>query len=72
MAEWLRLWTGNPFWLFTRGFKTYLGRFFNWFYGVMDSNLQFEFSNPSSNLGQIWYLENLSNHLLRKFRKKQN
>ena len=28
--------------------------------------------NPSSNLGKNWYLENLSHHLLWKFRKKQN
>ena len=46
--------------------------FFNWFYGVMDSNLQFEFSNPIWNLVKIWYFENLSHHLLQKFRKKQN
>ena len=58
--------------LFTRGFKIHLRRFFNWFYGVIDSNLQFDFSNPSSNLGKNWYLENLSHHLLWKFRKKQN
>ena len=32
--------------------KTHLCRFFNWFYVVMDSNLQLEFSNPSSNLGK--------------------
>ena len=38
----------------------------------MDSNLQFELSNPSSNLGKNLYLENLSHHLLWKFRKKQN
>ena len=29
-----------------------LSFFFNWFYGERDSNLQFEFSNPSSNLGK--------------------
>ena len=56
--------------LFTRGFKTHLCRFLNWFYGVMDSNLQFKFSNTISNLWKIWYLENLSLHLLREFRKK--
>ena len=28
------------------------------FYGEMYSNLQFEYSNPSSNLGKNWYFEN--------------
>ena len=46
------------------GFKSHLCRFFNQFYVVMDSNLQFKFSNPSTNLGKNWYFENLSHHLL--------
>ena len=50
--------------LCSRGFKSILCRFFNRFYVVMDSNLQFEFSNPSTNLGKNWYFENLSHHLL--------
>ena len=35
----------------------------------MDSNLQFEFSNPSSNLGISWHLKNLSQHFHGKFTK---
>ena len=38
--------------LCTRGFESHLCRFFNWFYGELDSNLQFEYINSSSNLGE--------------------
>ena len=37
----------------------------------MDSDLQFEFSKPSSNLGKNWYLENLIHHLLWKFKMEK-
>ena len=42
----------KSFGLCTRGFESHLCRFFNWFYGEMDSNLQFEYINSSSNLGK--------------------
>ena len=38
--------------LCTRGIESHLFRFFNWFYGGIDSNLQFEYINSSSNLGK--------------------
>ena len=38
--------------LCTRGIESNFFRFFNWFYGEMDSNLQFEYINSSSNLGK--------------------
>ena len=72
MAEWLRRLTDNPLVSACVGSNPIFVVFFNWFYVVLDSNLQFEFSNPSSNLGKNWYLENLSHHLLWKIRKKQN
>ena len=64
MAEWLRRWTDYPLVSARVGFKSHLCRFFDWFYVVMDCNLQFEFSNPSSNLGKNLHLENLSHQLL--------
>ena len=51
MAEWLRRWTVNPLaqlaWV-----RIASKSHFNWLYGVMVSTLDFEFSNPSSNLGK--------------------
>ena len=38
--------------LCTRGIESDLFRFFNWFYGELDSNLQFEYINSNSNLGK--------------------
>ena len=56
--------------LFTRGFKTHFRLFFNWFYGVMDSNLQFEFSNPSSNLEKIGILKTSAATFFENLEKK--
>ena len=64
MGEWLKRWTVNPLVSARVGSNPIFVIFFNWFYVVMDSNLQFEFSNPSSNRSKNWYLENLSHHLL--------
>ena len=50
MAECLRRWTVNPLGYISVGSNPIFVFFFNWFYGEMDSNLQFEFSNQSSNL----------------------
>ena len=50
MAEWLRRWTVNP--LGSARVGSSLRRFFIWFYGEMNSNLEFEFYNPSSNIGK--------------------
>ena len=47
MAEWLRRWTDNPLVSARVGSNPIFVVFFNWFYVVMDSNLQFEFSHPS-------------------------
>ena len=52
MAEWLRRWTVNPLGPASVGSNPIFVVFFNWFYGEMNSNLQFEFSNQSSNLGK--------------------
>ena len=64
MAEWLRRRTVNLWVSACVGSNTIFVVFFNRFYVVMDSNLQFEFSNPSTNRGKNWYFENLSHHLL--------
>ena len=50
MAEWLRRWTVNPLGSASVGSNPIFVVFFNWFYGEMNSNLQFEFSNQSSNI----------------------
>ena len=53
MAEGLRRWTVNSL-----GFPRAVSNpiFVVFFYDEMNSNLHFEFSNPSSNLGKNWYL----------------
>ena len=71
MADWLKRWTVNPLGSAHVGSNPIFTHF-NWFYVENDSNLQFEFRNPSSNLGKNWYLEYLSHNFLWKFRKKQN
>ena len=71
VAKWLRRWTVIPLGSAHVGSNPILP-FFNWFYVENDSNLQFGFSNPSSNLGKNWCIENLSHLLLWKLRKKQN
>ena len=50
MAEWLRRRTFKPLGIARVGSSPILVVFFFWFYGEMNSNLQFEFSNQSSNL----------------------
>ena len=52
MAEWIRRWTVNPLGYTSVGSNPIFVVFFIWFYGEMDSNLQFEFSNQNSNLGK--------------------
>ena len=52
MAEWLRQRTVNPMGIARMGSSPIFVVFFIWFYGEMNSNLQFEFSNQSSNLGK--------------------
>ena len=52
MAVWLRRWTVNPLGSASVGPNPIFVAFFNWFYGEMNSNLQFEFTNQSSNLGK--------------------
>ena len=49
MAEWLRRRTVNPLGI-ARMYSSPIYVVFFWFYGEMNSNLQFEFSNQSSNL----------------------
>ena len=72
MAEWLGLRTVNPVGICSLGFESHLRRFFIWFYGEINSNLEFEFCNPSSNIGKK--LVSLKPHPPSsfKFRKKQN
>ena len=55
MAEWLRRRTVNPLGITHVGSNPFR-RFFIWFYGEMNSNLQYEFSNQSSNLKKNCYL----------------
>ena len=55
MAEWLFRWTVNPLGFASAG-SSQSYHFFIWFWGEMDSNFQFEFSNRSSNLGKNCYL----------------
>ena len=49
VAEWLRRWTANPLGSARVGSNPIL---VGWFYGVMVSTLDFESSDPSSNLGR--------------------
>ena len=72
MAEWLGRWTVNPLGSARVGSSPIFVVFFIWFYGEMNSNLQFEFSNQSSNLRKK--LLSLKPHTppSLKFRKKQN
>ena len=52
MAGCLRRWTVNPLGSASVGSNPIFFVFFNWFYGEKNSNMQFEFSNQSSNLGK--------------------
>ena len=52
MAEWLRQLTVNPLGSTCVGSNPIFGLFYILFCGEIDSNLEFEFSNPSSNLGK--------------------
>ena len=62
MAEWLRRLTVNQLRSASVGSRPIFVVFFNWFYVERDSNLQFDFNNPSSNLGKSWHLKNFSHH----------
>ena len=72
MAEWLRPRTVNPMGIARMGSSPIFVVFFIWFYGEMNSNLQFEFSNQSSNLRKKWLYLKLHPPPSLKFRKKQN
>ena len=53
VAEWLRRWTANPLGSARVGSNPILVA--NRFYGVMVSTLDFESSDPSSNLGRTYF-----------------
>ena len=57
LAEWLRRWTANPLGSARMGSNPIFVAPPQWFYGVMVSTLDFESSDPSSNLGRTWILE---------------
>ena len=52
VAEWLRRWTANPLGSARVGSNPIFVAPPHWFYGVMVSTLDFESSDPSSNLGR--------------------
>ena len=54
MAEWLRRWTANPLGSARVGSNPVFVAPPHWFYGVMVSTLDFESSDPSSNLGRTF------------------
>ena len=54
MAEWLRRWTANPLGSARVGSNPIFVAPPHWFYGVMVSTLDFESSDPSSNLGRTF------------------
>ena len=56
VAEWLRRWTANPLGSARVGSNPIFVALPHWFYGVMVSTLDFESSDPSSNLGRTWHL----------------
>ena len=55
VAEWLRRWTANPLGSARVGSNPIFVALDNWFYGVMVSTLDFESSDPSSNLGRTFF-----------------
>ena len=57
VAEWLRRWTANPLGSARVGSNPIFVALPHWFYGVMVSTLDFESSDPSSNLGRTWHLD---------------
>ena len=57
VAEWLRRWTANPLGSARVGSNPIFVAPPHWFYGVMVSTLDFESSDPSSNLGRTWHLD---------------
>ena len=65
VAEWLRRWTANPLGSARVGSNPIFVAPPHWFYGVMVSTLDFESSDPSSNLGRTWHLTlgNLTIHI---------
>ena len=71
MAEWLRERTVISLGIARVGSSPIFVVFFFWLYGEMNSNLQFEFSNQSSNIGKkLLYLKPYPPPSL-KFRKKK-
>ena len=60
VAEWLRRWTANPLGSARVGSNPIFVAFSSRFYGVMVSTLDFESSDPSSNLGRTLNVEHLS------------
>ena len=56
VAEWLRRWTANPLGSARVGSNPIFVAPPHWFYGVMVSTLDFESSDPSSNLGRTCHL----------------
>ena len=74
MAEWLRRRTLNPLRIARVGSTPiFVFFFFIWLYGEMNSNLQIEFSNQSSNLRKkLLYLKPHPPPSLKFTKKKQN
>ena len=60
VAEWLRRWTANPLGSARVGSNPILVALSIRFYGVMVSTLDFESSDPSSNLGRTLFIAALN------------
>ena len=60
VAEWLRRWTANPMGSARVGSNPIFVARPHWFYGVMVSTLDFESSDPSSNLGRTWRIDQIN------------
>ena len=72
MAEWLRRRTVNLLGSSRVGPSPIFVVFFIWFYGEMNSSLEVEFCNPSSNIGKKLLYLKLHPPPPLKFRKKNN
>ena len=59
-GEWLRRWTANLLGSARVGSNLIFVAPPHWFYGVMVSTLDFESSDPSSNLGRTWSIDQIS------------
>ena len=71
VAEWLRRWTANPLGSARVGSNPIFVAPPQWFYGVMVSTLDFESSDPSSNLGRTWCYEQTSPNRINVIVKKK-